>query len=191
MNKPEALSKFQEQASEKWNAFPPETKRLIVIAALVLCVLIVYTVFNAINKKIDTQLAETEKYRAALNYIAENQTAYKINSEKKAAMREKLLSADSKVASKLTSMASSLGFDVTVTPKDPHKLSDDFGAEEQEIEVTLKNVDYTKFIEYLVQIDNLETPIYMRHLNMTRTGVSTAETKMTGSITLISLRLKE
>lgn len=191
MNKPEALSKFQEQASEKWNAFPPETKRLIVIAALVLCVLIVYTVFNSVNKKIDTQLAETEKYRAALNYIADNQAAYKINSEKKTAMREKLLSADSKVVSKLTSMASSLGFDVTVTPKDPHKLSDDFGAEEQEIEVTLKNVDYTKFIEYLVQIDNLETPIYMRHLNMTRTGVSTAETKMTGSITLISLRLKE
>lgn len=191
MNKPEALSKFQEQASEKWNAFPPETKRLIVIAALVLCVLVVYTVFNSVNKKIDTQLAETEKYRAALNYIADNQAAYKINSEKKTAMREKLLSADSKVVSKLTSMASSLGFDVTVTPKDPHKLSDDFGAEEQEIEVTLKNVDYTKFIEYLVQIDNLETPIYMRHLNMTRTGVSTAETKMTGSITLISLRLKE
>lgn len=191
MNKPEALSKFQEQASEKWNAFPPETKRLIVIAALVLCVLVVYTVFNSVNKKIDTQLAETEKYRAALNYIADNQAAYKINSEKKAAMRDKLLSADSKVVSKLTSMASSLGFDVTVTPKDPHKLSDDFGAEEQEIEVTLKNVDYTKFIEYLVQIDNLETPIYMRHLNMTRTGVSTAETKMTGSITLISLRLKE
>ena len=107
-------------------------------------------------------------------------------------MRQKLIDADTKIVSKLTNMASNLGFDVTVTPKDPKKISDDSGVEEQEIEVTLKNVDYSKFLEYIIQIHQLETPIYMRHLNMNRTSNnSTSDTKMTVSITLMSYRLKE
>ena len=140
----------------------------------------------------EKQIEETEKYREALNCIEENQYVYQLNRAQKEAMRQRLLNADATVVSKLTSMASNLGFDVTVTPKDPHKTSDDSGTEEQEIEVTLKNVDYSKVLEYLIEIHKLDTPIFMRHLNMSRTSALTSnDTKMTVSITLMSYRLKE
>ena len=107
-------------------------------------------------------------------------------------MREKLINADSKIVGKLSTMASKLGFDVTVTPKDAHSTSDDSGAEEQEIEVSFKNVEYDKFLEYIIQIHKLDTPIYMRHLSITRTSNNTtSDTKMSVSITLMSYRLKE
>jgi type II secretory pathway component PulM len=192
VNKPEFLDNIQSTVKTKINSLQPREKFLLVGSAIVLVVLVVFTIFHSMNANINKELAETENYRKALNYIAENQALYQRNKAKKEAMRQKLLSADSKVVSKLTSMASALGFDVTVTPKDPKKTSDDSGTEEQEIEVQLKNVDYNKFLEYLVQIYKLDTPIYMRHINMNRTSNNSgSDTKMTVSITLMSYRLKE
>lgn len=192
MNKPQAIIQAQEKITAQWQAMQPREKALLAIAVTVILILAVFTIFNTMHKKIDAQIAETDNYRKALNYIADNQALYQANRNKKEAMRQKLLNADTKVVNKLTSMASALGFDVTVTPKDPHKTSDDSGAEEQEIEVTLKNVNYADFIEYLVQIHKLDTPMFMRHLNMNRTSaLSSSDTKMTVSITLMSYRLKE
>lgn len=192
MNKPQALIAFEEKAAEKYNALQPRERALMIGAAIAIVIMAVFMLFNASFKKMEAQTAETENYRKALNYLADNRLSYQADRAKKEAMRQKLIDADSKVVSKLTTMASSLGFDVTVTPKDPHKTSDDSGAEEQEIEVTLKNVEYGKFIEYLVQIHKLETPIYVRHLNMNRTSaLSNEDTRMTVSITLMSYRLKE
>ena len=190
--KPEAIEKFQATISEKWNALQPRERLLLAVLPVVLIFLFGGYFFYKVNQNIEKQILETEKYRSALNYIADNQLQYQKNKAKKEAMRQKLIDADAKIVSKLTNMASNLGFDVTVTPKDPKKLSDESGVEEQEIEVTLKNVDYSKFLEYIIQIHQLETPIYMRHLNMTRTSNnSTSDTKMTVSITLMSYRLKE
>ncbi len=192
VNKPQALIAFEEKAAEKYNALQPRERALMIGAAIAIVIMAVFMLFNASFKKMEAQTAETENYRKALNYLADNRLSYQADRAKKEAMRQKLIDADSKVVSKLTTMASSLGFDVTVTPKDPHKTSDDSGAEEQEIEVTLKNVEYGKFIEYLVQIHKLETPIYVRHLNMNRTSaLSNEDTRMTVSITLMSYRLKE
>ncbi len=192
VNKPQALIAFEEKAAEKYNALQPRERALLFGATVAIVIMAVFMLFNASFKKMDAQTAETENYRKALNYLADNRLSYQTDRAKKEAMRQKLIDADSKVVSKLTTMASSLGFDVTVTPKDPHKTSDDSGAEEQEIEVTLKNVEYGKFIEYLVQIHKLETPIYVRHLNMNRTSaLSNEDTRMTVSITLMSYRLKE
>ncbi len=192
MNSPEFLTNIQSTIKTKINSLQPREKILLLGSVVVLVVLVVFTIFHSMNANINKELAETENYRKALNYIAENQALYQRNMAKKEAMRQKLLSADSKVVSKLTSMASALGFDVTVTPKDPKKTSDDSGTEEQEIEVQLKNVDYNKFLEYLVQIYKLDTPIYMRHINMNRTSNNSgSDTKMTVSITLMSYRLKE
>ena len=190
--KPEAIEKIQALISEKWNALQPRERILLAVLPFVLIFLFGGFFFYKINQNIEKQILETEKYRAALNYITDNQLQYQKNKAKKEAMRQKLIDADTKIVSKLTNMASNLGFDVTVTPKDPKKISDDSGVEEQEIEVTLKNVDYSKFLEYIIQIHQLETPIYMRHLNMNRTSNnSTSDTKMTVSITLMSYRLKE
>ena len=192
MNSPEFLTNIQSTVKTKINSLQPREKFLLLGSAVVLVVMVVFTIFHSMNANINKELAETENYRKALNYIAENQALYQHNKAKKEAMRQKLLAADSKVVSKLTSMASALGFDVTVTPKDPKKTSDDSGTEEQEIEVQLKNVDYNKFLEYLVQIYKLDTPIYMRHINMNRTSNNSgSDTKMTVSITLMSYRLKE
>lgn len=190
--KPEAIENAQAALSEKWNALQPRERLMLAVLPLVLILLFGGFFFYKINQNIEKQILETEKYRAALNYITDNQLQYQKNKAKKEAMRQKLIDADTKIVSKLTNMASNLGFDVTVTPKDPKKISDDSGVEEQEIEVTLKNVDYSKFLEYIIQIHQLETPIYMRHLNMNRTSNnSTSDTKMTVSITLMSYRLKE
>ena len=191
-NKPEAIEELQAKAMDKWNNLQPRERTLLILTPIILFMLIVGFIFYNMNKKIEAQITETEKYREALNYVADNQLQYQQNKAKKEAIRQKLIEADAKIVSKLTNMASNLGFDVTVTLKDPKKVSDDSGVEEQEIEVTLKNVEYSKFLEYIIQIHQLDTPIYMRHLNMTRTSNnSTSDTKMTVSITLMSYRLKE
>ncbi len=192
MNSPEALVKVKATIAEKWGALQPRERYMLVGMVAVILVGIIFTIFNMKLKAIDAQLAETESYRKALNYIVDNQALYQQNKAKKEAMRQKLLSADPKVVAKLSSMASNLGFDVTVTPKDAKKTSDDSGTEEQEIEVQLKNVDYNKFLEYLVQLAKIDSPIYMRHINMNRTSNNSgSDTKMTVSITLMSYRLKE
>ena len=192
MNKPEALSKAQEKILNAWEGLQPRERILLIATTIIIITLVVFTLFRSMWNTIDAQIAETETYRKNLSYIVENQALYQANRAKKEAMRQRLLNADSKVVNKLTSMASTLGFDVTVTPKDAHKTADDSGTEEQEIEVTLKNVDYYKFIEYLVQIQKLDTPMFMRHINMNRTcALTNSETKMTVSITLMSYRLKE
>lgn len=159
---------------------------------VVIGVAIWLAVIQPMNQEMDTKLKAIDEYRAALNYISENQSTYALHRQEKEKMRSKLLSADAKIVSRLSSMASSLGFDVTVSPKDAHKTNDDSGAEEQEIEVTFKGVDYDKFLEYIIQIHKLDMPIYMRHLTVNRTSNnSTADTKLTVSITLMSYRLRE
>ena len=190
MNKPEYIEKIQTTVPEKWETLQPRERTMLVGTVIIIFIGVVFTVFNTAHKNMEKQIYETENYRKALNYIANNQALYQQNVAQREAMRQRLLNADAKVVSKLTSMASSLGFDVTVTPKDPKKTSDDSGAEEQEIEITLKNVDYSKFLEYLVQIHKLDTPIFMRHINM-NSNIKGSETKMTVSITLISYRLKK
>lgn len=188
----ESTSQMKNKFSEKWNALQPRERFMIVFAAIALIGMFMYAVISVAYQNIQTKKDEIESFRKSLNYIVENQDTYRQNMAKKEAMKQKLINADTKIASKLTSMASAIGFDVTVTPKDAHKTSDDSGAEETEIEVTLKNVEYAKFIEYLVQIHKLDTPIYMQHINMNRTSnLSNSDTKMTVSITLISYRLKE
>ena len=190
--KPEAVTNLQTKISEKWNGLQPRERFMLIFMVVALSAMGLFALIQHDYRKLESKKAEIEEFRKSLDYIAANESTYRQNMAKKEAMRQKLINADSKIASKLTSMASSIGFDVTVTPKDPHKTSDDSGAEEQELEVSLKNVDYAKFLEYLVQIHKLETPIYMRHINMNRTSnLSNADTKMTVSITLISYRLKE
>lgn len=192
MNKPQALIAFQEKAAEKIGSLQLRELVLLCAAGVVIVSLLVFTVFNMKFQKIESQIAQTEGYRKALNYIADNQGMYKVNRAKKEATRQRLLNADTKVVNKLTTMASSLGFDVTVVPKDPHKTSDESGAEEQEIEVEMRNVEYGKYLEYLIQIHKLDTPVYMWHLKMKRSGsLSDSATKMSGTITLMSYRLKE
>ena len=191
MSSPQSLNKVNSSLAEKWDTLQPREKVMLVGLIFALLGMALYVVFSTMHKNIEKQIAETENYRTALNYIADNQAIYLQNTAEKEAMKQRLLKADSKIASKLTSMASSLGFDVTVTPKDSRKTSDDSGAEEQEIDITVKNVDYYKFLEYLVQIHKLEMPIFMRHINMQRSNTNNNETKMTGTITLISYRLKK
>jgi type II secretory pathway component PulM len=192
IQKPEAITNLQNKISEKWNGLQSRERIMLVGMVIALSLMGGYIPVSMAYQKLEQQQAEIDEFRKSLDYLADNQSMYQQNMAKKEAMRKKLINADSKIASKLTSMASSIGFDVTVTPKDPHKTSDDSGAEEQEIEVTLKNVEYAKFLEYLVQIHKLETPIFMRHINMNRTSnLSNSDTKMTVSITLISYRLKE
>lgn len=178
--------------SEKWGALAPRERFMIVGAVIVVACMIVFMIFSSMYKDIKKLETETENYRRSLTYIAENQAQYKLDQAKQAAMRERLENADSKISNKLSSMASSLGFsDVSVTPKDARKV-DDSGVEETEVDVTLKNVDYTKFLEYLVEIQKLDAPIYMRQINMTRTSSSSSsDTKMSVTLTLMSYRLKE
>ena len=174
------------------SALSDRERFLLVFTAIVVVGVIIWFVVHSVNASLEVKEKAIRDYRTALTYISENQATYDINRKQKEEVRQKLLSADSKIASKLTSMASSLGFDVTVTPKDAHKIQDDSGAEEQEIEVTFKGVEYRKFVEYIVQIQQQGLPIYMRHLNVNRTSNnSTADTKVTVSITLMSYRLKE
>ena len=192
MSSPQFLEDITKQISDSWEEMPSQRRLLVIVALVVLLILGVFTIFNSLNKKIDKQIAETENYRKALNYLADNQYTYQYNRAQKEAMRQRLLSADAKVVSKLTSIASNLGFDVTVNPKDPHKTSDDSGAEEQEIEISLSNVDYAKVIEYIIEIHKLDTPIFMRNLKLDRTSALTvSDTKMKVTITLLSYRLKE
>lgn len=192
MNSPEALVVFKESMLERWGALQPRERVMLVATVAVICVGVIFLLFSMKLREIDAQVAQAENYRKSLAYISENQALYQQNKAKKEAIRQKLLAADPKVVSKLSSMASSLGFDVIVTSKDAKKTSDDSGAEEMEIEVQLKNVDYSKFLEYLVQLAKIDSPIYMRHINMNRTSsAGGAETKMTVSITLMSYRLKE
>lgn len=191
MNSPQAWNKFKEAAVGKWESLQPRERIMLIVALAIVFVGIVVTFFNALQSNIETQQAESNRYREALNYIANNRVAYQKNRDQKEQLRQRLINADAKVVSKLTSMASTLGFDVTVTPKDPHK-DEETGVEEQEIEVSLKNVEYAKFLDYLIQIHKLDTPIYMRHINMTRTSsLNNPETQMTATITIISYRLKE
>lgn len=178
--------------NDKLSALSDRERFLLVFTAIVVVGVIIWFVVHSVNASLEVKEKAIRDYRTALTYISENQATYEINRKQKEEVRQKLLSADSKIASKLTSMASSLGFDVTVTPKDAHKIQDDSGAEEQEIEVTFKGVEYRKFVEYIVQIQQQGLPIYMRHLNVNRTSNnSTADTKVTVSITLMSYRLKE
>lgn len=191
MNKPEFLEKVSGTVSEKVSAMQPRERLMIGGALLVLVGMIIFTIFHSMFADIETMKKETENYRKSLNYIAENQKSYFENKARADAIREKLQNADAKIANKITSIASNLGFDVTVTPKDAKKV-DDSTAEEQEIEVTLKNVDYNKFLEFIIQVSKLESPVYMRHINMNRTSNNSGpDTKMTVSISLISYRIKE
>ena len=178
--------------ADSWEQMPSSKRLLIVVGLVVILILGVYTVFNSVNQKLNKTISETENYRKSLNYIAENQYLYKLNHAKKEAMRQKLIAADPKVVSKLTSIASGLGFDVSVSPSDPHKTNDDSGTEEQEIVVSLKNVEYGKVMQYLIEISRLDTPIYMRQLNLTRnSALTSSDTKMNVTVTLLSYRLKE
>lgn len=178
--------------TEKWGSVSVLDRSLLVFTVLVVIGVILWFIVRSVNLSIETKEKSIEEYRAILNYITENQTSYELHRKEKDEMRQKLLAADAKIVSKLSSMASNLGFDVTVSPKDPHKTSDDSGAEEQEIEVTFKGVDYHKFIAYIIQIHQLDMPLYMRHLNINRSSNnSTSDTKVTVSITLMSYRLKE
>ena len=188
----EHKSNLTSKIGEKWGGLQNRERIMIVGAAIAIFCMILFVVFSSMYKDISKMETETNNYRKSLNYIAENQSMYKLNQAKADAMREKLENADSKISNKLTSMASSLGFsDVSVTPKDARRV-DDSGVEETEIDVTLKNVDYTKFLEYLVEIQKLDSPIYMRQINMTRTSSpSSSDTKMSVTLTLMSYRLKE
>jgi Tfp pilus assembly protein PilO len=192
MNKPESFEMMKKELTDGWMQMPSERRIIIVVGIIAIVILGIYTVFNSINKNIEKQMTETENYRKALDYIADNQYTYQLNRAQKEAMRQRLLNADAKVASKLNSIGSSFGFDISVSPSDPHKTSDDSGAEEQEITVTLKNAEYSKVLEYLGEIYKLDTPIYMRHLKLDRTSALTSsDTKLTVTITLLSYRLKE
>ncbi len=178
--------------SDKLSTISDRERVLLVFTAIVVIGVVFWFVFRSVSASLEVKEKSIKDYREALAYITENQATYEMNRKHKEEIRTKLLSADTKIVSKLSSMASNLGFDVTVTPKDAHKMQDDSGAEEQEIEVTFKGVDYKKFVEYIVQIQQLDMPIYMRHLNINRTSNNTsADTKLTVSITLMSYRLKE
>lgn len=163
------------------------------VAAFVGVMLIMGIIYTMVNNSIQKLNKETNEYRKALTYIADNQATYQKNSAQKEAMREKLLNADAKIGTRITTTASSIGLtDITVNPKDAKPTSDDSGAEVQEVEIQLKNVDYAKCVDFLVQIHKLDSPIYMQHINMSRTSnLNSSDTKMSVSITLLSYRLKE
>ena len=181
------------KVGEKWGALQNRERIMLVGAVVAIICMVLFVVFNSMYKSIEKMQTETQNYRKSLVYIAENQAQYKLNQAKADSMRSDLENADSKISNKLTSMASSLGFsDVSVTPKDGRKVDDVSGVEETEIDVTLKNVDYTKVLEYLVEIQKLGSTIYMRQINMTRTSSqNSSDTKMSVTITLMSYRLKE
>ena len=190
-----ALELFQQKRDllkEKWETVTPRDKILLVgLIAFILVACIGFKFFLMI-REVDALAAESEKYRKSLNYIAENQVTYQKNKAELDVARSQLIAADAKISSKLNSMGSALGIDVNVSPKDARKIDEESGVEETEIELQIKNVDYTKLLEYLIQIHKLDTPIYMRHINMSRTSnINSSETKMTASITLISYRIKE
>ena len=47
-------------------------------------------------------------------------------------------------------------------------------------------------MQYLIEISRLDTPIYMRQLNLTRnSALTSSDTKMNVTVTLLSYRLKE
>lgn len=178
-----------------WTKLSMRERILMLVTATAVLSIIIYIALGSMIRNIDAKSSENENYRTAIALINDSQEEYAKNKAMMNAMRERLISADTKVVSKLTNMAGSLGFDVSVTPKDPHKTSDDSGAEEQEIEITIRSVEFSKLLEYLIQIQRLDTPIYMRHINMTRTSSietdQNSTTQMTATITLISYRLKE
>lgn len=165
---------------------------VVLLAVAVFILALIITGVRTYTTSISDKEHQIDEYRDALNYLQDNQAEYIRSRAAKEAMRQQLLEADTKIVSKLTSMASGLGFDVSVTPKDPLKTPDDSGAESQEISVTARDVEYNKLLEYLIEIDKLHTPIYLRKISLTRTSNnSTTETKMAAEITLISYRLKE
>ena len=191
VNSPEFALKAREKAAEKWNALTPRDQKLLVGFIACIIIAIIGGIFWFSGKNTAKLAAESEQYRKSLNYLAENQLQYQKNKAEEEENRKKFRSSDGKISGKLTTMASELGIDVNVSPKEPRKVGDDSGIEETEIEIQIKTVDYAKLLEYLVQIHKIDT-IYMRHINLGRTSNnSSSETKMTASITLMSYRLKE
>ncbi|MFA5624299.1 MAG: hypothetical protein WC966_04505 [Bradymonadales bacterium] len=165
---------------------------VVLLAIVVFVLALIFTGVRSYTSSISDKKRQIDEYRDALEYLENNQADYVRNKAAKESMRERLLNADTKIVSKLTSLASGLGFDVSVTPKDPLKTADDSGAESQEISITVRNVEYTKLLEYLIEIDKLHTPIFLRKILFTRTGNNaTSDTQMAAEITLISYRLKE
>ena len=106
----EHKSNLTSKIGEKWGGLQNRERVMIVGAAIAIFCMILFVVFSSMYKDISKMETETNNYRKSLNYIAENQSMYKLNQAKADAMREKLENADSKISNKLTSMASSLGF---------------------------------------------------------------------------------
>ena len=140
MSKPRALEVIEDKVTTVTGQLEPRERALLVAAIIIIVVACVFTAFNFIYKSIDAQIAETEGYRRSLNFIADNQSTYLANRAKKDAMRQRLLNADSKVVNKLTSMASSLGFDVTVTPKDTVEIQGEVDKDWNSVEIDVKQI---------------------------------------------------
>lgn len=180
------MSNARENASAQ-----PKQQTIILVFAVVVPILIVVGFMYLTSQTVQKIQAETNQFRNSLAYVAENQATYTANVKKREENKAKLIAADPKIANKLTSMASSLGFDVKVSSSAAKKIEDS-GVDEQEITVTFQSVDYDKFLDYIIQIHKLDTPIYMRHLQMSRASNNTSEdTKMSVTIALMSYRLKE
>jgi len=153
---------------------------------------ILFFVFRSVNSSIDRSMKESTEYRKALLYVAENREEYQKNTKQKEEVRQMLLAADSKIDSKITALASNLDLDFQSNTHDAKKIDEESGAEETEIELTFKNVDYKKFIEYLVEVHKLEAPIYLHYMKIERNGNSNnPDTKVTVTLKFMSYRLKE
>ena len=180
----------------KWQALQPRERLMLIAMAAVFFALALFMVSVAIRDGFATRAAQIESYREALVYLEDNQSRYLKDRMATEAMRERLLRADPKVVNSFTVMASELGFDVTVTPKDAHRASatDESGAEEQEIEIVIRSVEHNVLLEYLWRISRSNAPIYIRRLDIRQAGArmnNPSETMLTASLTVVSYRLKE
>ncbi len=183
---------FKESLMEKIENLTLRDVLVMIGFGVVVLFAVLFFTFRSVNASIDRSMKESNEFRKALEYISETRTEYQLNTKQKEDIRKKLLAADSKIDSKITALASNLDIDFQSNTHDARKIDEESGAEEIEIELTFKNVDYKKFMEYLVEVHKIDAPIYLHYLKIDRNGsAQTSETKVKVTLKFMSYRLKE
>lgn len=185
-----------ETLKAKWEALQPRERVMLMGMAGVFAFLALVVIYVSVSRSFDEKQAEIERYREALYYLEDNQLAFVKNKTRSEALRERLVRGnDIGVATFLSKTASDLGFDVSVDPKKetPASTTDTTGTLQQEIQVTIRDVDRDQLLEYLWAINQAEAPLYIQRLQINRSRATGAEggtsTPLSASVTVVAYRL--
>ncbi|MDX9722058.1 MAG: hypothetical protein RBU37_15030 [Myxococcota bacterium] len=181
---------------EKWQQLQPRERLLLGIMMAVLPSLAIFVLVVIVSSKFDAMELEIEQYREALNTLEDGQFRYVENKRIKDAMRERLADTDLKVANFLSQTATTLGFDLNVTPKEGRSIvtPDGESVEETEFEIVINNALRDQFLEFIWQIDQSEAPIVIRRMDIRRSAgrtVQSTETQLSGSLSILAYRLEQ